>query len=148
MNQIQNGQQCDEYGNYGDFDWNEFVESLFKTAPQDPFSFTMSFLDQIDELKLSTLLGNMLITGAKNKYGKEIAQLDQNEIDELQKYYHSIGYMVKYEIETTEKFVSELKKTVPVNLFKIDFLPYPVIYDRHNQPDKLGSVFGSTNPYR
>jgi hypothetical protein len=138
MDCVYDGKTSKETGtHYMDFDWKEFVEKLFMQQPRDPFTFSMEFLDTISERKLSELLGYMLITGAKNKYNKEIAQLLPQEIDELQKYYHSIGYEVKYQINTKMQYVSELNKELPVNFFQIDFQPYPMIYNNYNRPEKL-----------
>jgi hypothetical protein len=138
MNQIDLGKTSDQTGeHYMDFDWIDFGEKLFAQPPQNPFAFTLSFLDEINERQLAQLLGTMLVNGVKQRYHKEIAQLTQQEIEEIQKYYHSIGYEVKYTIETQDRFVESLNKTVPVNLFSIDFVPYSRQYDKFNQPEKI-----------
>jgi hypothetical protein len=107
--------------NYEDFDWCEFTEQMFSQPARDPFTYNISFLEAIDGKKLSGLLGAMLIQGVRKKYNKEIAQLTSVEIDEIQKYYHSIGYQVSYRIEKKIQPDTE----VPINLFQIDFQPYP-----------------------
>lgn len=141
MDRIYDGAVSSETGtHYMDFDWGEFVNNLFSQPPQDPFTFSMEFLDNIDERQLSELLGSMLITGAKNKYHKQIAELSPPEIEQLQRYYHSIGYEVKYQINTKLQFVPALNKQAPVNFFQIDFQPYPRIYNRYNQPDKIFKI--------
>lgn len=122
---------------YMDFDWNEFVERLFKQGPSDPFTFRMEFLDEMDSNKLSQLLGNMLVVGAKQLYNKEIAQLDQNEIDKLQKYYRSIGFEVEYQLKTKIQYIPELKKTVPVNYFQIDFKFCSQALNNYNKPERI-----------
>lgn len=137
MDNICNGKMSENGMHYVDFDWHDFVEKIFSQPPHDPFTFSMSFLDEINEKKLVELMGIMLAKGVKMKYNKEIAQLLPNEIDELQKYYRSIGYEVKYQIETKNQYVANLNKTVPVNFFQIDFQPYPRRHDRYNQPEKI-----------
>lgn len=122
---------------YMDFDWNDFLEKLFNKSPLDPFTFTLSFLDITNKQKISELLGHMLVTGAKQKYNKVIADLLPPEIDELQKYYHSIGFKVEYHVEIEQHYFAELNKTIPVNLFQIDFLPYSRLYDQYNRPEKI-----------
>jgi len=121
---------------YMDFDWKDFVEKLFADPPKDPFTFTMEFLRTIDERTLSELLGYMLITGAKHKYNKDIAQLIPQEIDELQKYYYSIGYKAQYQINTKIQYVPSITKEVPVNMFQIDFEPYSQVFNNYNRPEK------------
>jgi hypothetical protein len=110
---------------YHDFDWNEFVEKLFQQPPHDPFTFRMEFLEVMDPQKLSKLLGNMLIKGAKQLHNKEISQLTPEEFTKIKKYYHSIGFGVEYVIKTQTQYVPKLKKTLPVNHFQIDFKPLP-----------------------
>src|SRR5438445_6691370 len=102
---------------YMDFDWNDFVDRLFQSPPQDPFSFYMEWLEDMTEGKLSELLGTLLVKGAKVLYSKEIAQLAPEEIETLQRYYRSLGYEVEYTIETKNQFVPKMGKTMPVNYF-------------------------------
>jgi hypothetical protein len=123
--------------NCADFDWGDFVERLFRQPPADPFTFYLSFLDEIDERKLANLLGQMLINGVKFKYHKEIARLSPNEIEEVKKYYHSFGYDITYQIEVVQG-------AVPINKFNIDFKPYPHLFDAYNKP---GSDIGVSVPY-
>jgi HJR/Mrr/RecB family endonuclease len=118
---------------YQDGDWNEFTEKLFSQPPQDPFSYTVSFLDQVDSKKVSELLGYMLIQGVRLRYSKEIAYLTPTEIEEVKNYYHSFGYDITYQVERK----TQLETDVPLNIFHIDFRPYPIRYNRHNQPEKF-----------
>ena len=137
MNQIHDGQISQEFGlHYQDFDWNEFVEKLFRQPPSDPFTFQMSFLEQLTEGQLAQHLGIMLVNGARDKYHKELAELLPAEIEVMQKYFHSVGYEIKYQVESKEQFVKEFNKVMPVNYFQINFVPYPRINDIHNQPEK------------
>ncbi len=87
--------------------------------------------------KCAELLVIMLVKGCKIKYDKEIAQLTPEEIDELQKYYRSIGFEVEYQVKTEIKYVPALKKTMPVNGFMIDFKPCSQALDKRNQPERL-----------
>lgn len=138
MDDIYNGDYNKETNeSYMDFDWEEFVARLFQQAPCDPFTFRMEFLNEMDINKLSQLLGNMLVVGAKQLYNKEIAQLDQNEIDHLQRYYRSIGFEVEYQIQTKIQYIPELKKTVPVNYFQIDFKCCSQLFNNYNKPEKI-----------
>ena len=130
MDTIYDGKICqDSMMHYKDFNWEDFVEQLFRQPPRDPFTYTISFLDSINEKKLTELLGNMLMKGVRQKYNKEISQLSPQEIDEIQRYYHSIGYEVKYNIERRNQLITELNIVVPVNFFNIDFIPYSQIHN-------------------
>lgn len=108
---------------YKDFDWIQFVDELFKLPPCEPFSFSITFLDQLQPQQIPQLLGTMLLRGTYNKYGKEPNQLTPTEIDEIQKYFHSIGYKVEYEMIE--------------NHINITFSPYSQIHNTFNQPDKI-----------
>lgn len=118
-------------------DWNEFLQKLFNQSPQDPFTFTLQFIDQLDPQKLPQFLGHMLITGAQILYDKEIAQLDPHEIDHLQKYYRSIGYEVEYQIKTDTQYLPQLNQKLPVNFFQIDFKPCSQKYNYYNKPTQF-----------
>jgi len=138
MDHIYNGTYNKETNeHYADFDWNEFVERLFKQPPKDPFTFRMEFLSEIDEKKLSELLGMMLVNGVKQLYNKEIAQLTPEEIEKIQKYYRSIGFEVEYQIKTKLQYIPHMKKTLPVNFFQIDFKPCSQALNNYNKPEKI-----------
>ena len=136
---------------YVDIDFERLTERIFNEPPADPFTYRLEFLTELDENGLRKELGKMLMRGCKQKYNKEIAQLDEKEIEEMQKYYRSIGYEVDYAIGTQiryvpelKKTVPELKKTVPVNLFQINFKPCYQALNKHNQPER----FDQTTVYR
>ena len=138
MDHIQNTGCAAETGeHYMDFDWKEFVEQLFNQSPKEPFTFHIEMLTEINEKQLSTLLGNMLITGVKKLYNKDIAQLLPDEIENMQKYFKSIGFEVEYLIKTQTQYISELQKTVPVNYFQIDFKNCSQLLNNHNKPEKI-----------
>ena len=138
MDHIQSVGYSNETGeHYLDFDWDEFVDKLFSQSPKDPFTFRMEFLTEIDPKQLSTMLGSLLIKGAKQLYNKEIAQLEPTEIDNMQKYLRSIGFEAEYVTKTQIKYIPELKKTMPVNFFQIDFKPCSQLLNNYNKPDKL-----------
>lgn len=139
MDEIHNSNNYDEDTGqpYMDFDWNVFVERLFQKPPLNPFDLRMEFLEEIDKKKLTELLANMLITGAKIKYEKQLAELDESEIDELQKYFRSLGFEVEYEIKTTTKYFSDKQKTLPVNYFNIDFKPCSQLLNNNNRPERI-----------
>ena len=120
---------------YKDFDWGEFIDFLFSQPPQEPFTFTMSFLDTIDKNTLPQLLGQLLIRGTKIKYNKEICNLLPQEIAEMKNYFHSIGYDVSYNIISEQRQIEG--RLVPVNDFQISFFPYPRLYDTHNRPEHI-----------
>lgn len=121
-----------------DFDWGDFVESLFHQPPKDPFTFRMEFLDQMDTRGIGELLGGvMLVKGAKYLYNKEIAQLNSDEINNLQKYYRSIGFEVEYDVKSKLQFVKELNKNVPVNYFEINFKPCSQLLNNYNKSQKI-----------
>jgi hypothetical protein len=138
MDQInQSKHQSDAGQNYMDFDWDKFVDVLFQRPPEDPFTFYMEFLDDVAPQQLSQMLGLMLVSGSKKLYGKEIAQLAPEEIDQLQRYYRSIGFEVVYQVGQEMRYVEKLGKTVPVNLFQIDFKPCSQAYNTRNRPESL-----------
>jgi hypothetical protein len=142
MDSIYNANYCQQTGEYyQDFDWDDFVAKLFSHPPCDPFTFRFEFLDGNlkgnDQNKIISLLGGMLIKGVRLKYNKEIAQLTQTEIDDVQKYYHSLGYQVKYSIEKTHQTDPITHVEIPINKFHIDFQPYPRSYDKYNRPEKI-----------
>lgn len=120
---------------YRDFDWGEFIDFLFSQPPQEPFTFTMSFLDTIDKNILPQLLGQLLVKGVKIMYHKEICNLLPHEITEMKKYFHSIGYDVSYDIISEQRLIDNI--LVPVNNFHITFPPYPRLYDTHNAPEHI-----------
>ena len=122
---------------YSDFDWNEFVEKLYAQPPCDPFTFRLKFLDGMNDAKLSELLGNMLIIGVKQLYNKQIAELNENEICTVQKYYRSIGFEVEYLIKNKIQYIAELGKTMPVSYFQIDFKPCSQALNDYNKPEKI-----------
>jgi hypothetical protein len=122
---------------YREFDWNDFVKTIFSYPPKEPFTYRMELLDHLDSKGVSQLLGQMLIIGAKQLYTKEISQLTPDEIENIQNYYRSLGFEVEYEIKSKIQYVSELKKTMPVNYFHIDFKSCSTTLDRRNQPDRL-----------
>ena len=138
MDHIYTGNVCKETGeSYMDFDWHEFVDRLFSQSPKDPFTFRMEFLDDMVASQLSQLLGMMLVSGVKKLYGKEIAQLTPDEINNVQNYYRSIGFEIEYEIKQKIQYIAELQKTIPVNYFQIDFKPYSQLHNNFNKPEKI-----------
>ena len=118
---------------YQDFKFNDFVTCVFKNKPQDPFSMRLQFLDELKPENLRQLLAYFIMTGAKNLYNKELAQLSEDEIGNLRKYLYSIGWDVSYEVETRQQNLSETspEKQTPVNYFKIDFFPADPTLNKH-----------------
>jgi hypothetical protein len=138
MDQINQSQhQSDNGQNYMDFDWDKFVNILFQRPPEDPFTFHMEWLDQMSANQVSQMLGLMLVSGSQKLYGKQIAELAPHEIDQLQRYYRSLGFEVVYNVGQEMKYVEKLGKTVPVNLFQIDFKPCSQSYNTKNRPESM-----------
>lgn len=122
---------------YVDFDWNQWVDRLFNLPPQDPFTFSLTFLSVVNRQQLIELLAQALMNGVKIKYNKELASLTESEIEEVQKYFHSFGYHILYKVNTSMEYVENLHKMAPVNRFQIDFQPYPQKFNKLNQPERL-----------
>ncbi len=136
MDNISNGTYCKETNeSYMDFDWNDFVEKLFIEREKDPFTYRMEFLEEMTAGKLSEFLGEMLIKGTNQLYKKEISQLTEDEVNTLQRYYRSIGFEFEYLKKTKIQYVPELKKTLPVNFFQIDFKPCSQAFNNYNKPN-------------
>lgn len=124
---------------YKDFYFKDFVSEIYKIKPQDPFSLRLEFLDQIDEAQLRNHLAYFLISGAKILFNKDLSQINKNEIDKLQEYFHSIGWDFKLDIIRETRFleIDNKFKDTPVNNFIFDFFPAKHELDIHNVPDKL-----------
>ena len=124
---------------YQDFKFKDFVTAIYKMDPQDPFSLRLQFLDEINKEDLRQLLAYFVMTGAKTLYEKELAQLTPDEISNLRKYLHSIGWDVSYEVEKRMQKISEKdpNKETPVNYFKIDFFPADPTLDKTSENPNL-----------
>ena len=121
-------------GYYIDFNWDEFVIKLFSLPPQNQFSFRIELLQTMDPNELPKLLGNMLVTGAKQLYNKQLAELIPEEIENLQNYYRSIGFELEYKSTKKIQYIPELKKTLPINHFQIDFKAMTIPPDILSKP--------------
>jgi hypothetical protein len=98
----------------------EFIESLFKTDPQPPYTYQLTDLPEKFDFK--KFLANVLLTAAKELYNKELSQLDQSEIFVIGKYLQSLGWDAEYKVEHKQR-VSDNGETETVNCYLIDFLP-------------------------
>ncbi|GAJ15048.1 unnamed protein product [marine sediment metagenome] len=117
-----------------DFKFNDFVDAIYKQEPGEPFAYRLEFLDQIDKEELRKLLAYFVITGAKTKYEKELAQLSPDEIKYLRQYLISIGYNVKFEVQQKMQKLDPKnpQKETAVNYFMIDFFSADPALDKNN----------------
>ena len=116
-----------------DIDFGELTKSIFNREPQDPHSMRLEFLSDIDQNKLVNLLGYFIQYGSKHLYQKELAMLSPNELDVMQKYLHSIGYEVEYNLNRIIKEVTDYRddgtsfiKKIPINNWQITFNVAPM----------------------
>ena len=122
---------------YVDFDWNQFSQALFKKPPQDPFTFRIEFLDELDLPQVSQLLGQTLLIGIKELYDKELSEITPMELDKMRQYFKSIGFNIESKLNQSIQYIPELKKTLPVNHYTYQFIPCQPILDIHNHPEKI-----------
>lgn len=126
-----------------DFSWKDFVETIYKRDPEPPYTFSMEALEDMPQNGLQQYLTNFIIYGAKKIYNKELARLDQKEINNLQRYLRSIGWDVNYKVETRLQKLNdglERDKETQVNYFLIDFTPAK--HDElngQNKPDRFAA---------
>jgi hypothetical protein len=116
---------------YNDFNFDDFVEKLYNNPPQEPFSYTLEFLQEIPKDHLQNYLGHILMTGAKQLYNTELACLSIEQIDYIRKYLHSIGWDADYKVE--QKTLNGQK----YNHFQIDFFACKRDLDIQNKPRHL-----------
>ena len=122
---------------YVDFDWNEFSENLFKQPPCDPFTFRMEFLDDLKQPQVFQLLGQTLMTGARQLYNKQLADITEQELDRIREYFKSLGLDVEANLTQSIQYLPELKKTMPVNHYTYHFKPCRPELNLHNRPEKI-----------
>lgn len=99
-----------------DMSFNQFVDMIFKNPPQEPFTWNFSFINNLpNKDQQAQLLGYFIVTGAKNKYDKELANLTEREIGTIREYLLSIGFDIEYE---------QLKSVKKVRDYHPDNTPY------------------------
>lgn len=120
-----------------DFDWGVFTERLFQSKPAEPFTYRLEFLDEIDRRQLIQLLSQMVMTGAKQLYDKDLGQVTEAELQVLKHYCRSLGFDFECEVTTSLQYIHELKKTMPVNQLSMDFKPCSQLHNVNNKPEKI-----------
>lgn len=80
--------------------YEQFLQSLFRSPPQPPFSYLIDFADN----QTNSLLG-VLMTGAQIKYNKQLNELTESEISKIREYLLSIGWDANYHLVTLYKEV-------------------------------------------
>src|SRR3989344_2196937 len=89
-----------------DMNFKDFVSFVFGFPPQDAFSYDFSFIENIPSREQQAqLLGEFLVTGAKLKYNKALADLSDTERQVLRQYLLSIGFDVNYIVKPETKTV-------------------------------------------
>ena len=78
-----------------EFKLTDFIEKIFEFPPQDPCTFKLEMLDQID---LKEFFTYVITYGSNKLFNKQLFLLEENEVLTLKKYVHSIGYEVFYNI--------------------------------------------------
>lgn len=81
--------------------YEQFIQSLFRSPPQPPFSFFIDFADN----QANSLLGSLLMTGAQIRYNKQLNELTESEISKIREYLLSIGWDAEYHLATLHKEV-------------------------------------------
>ena len=99
-------------------DTMSIVNIVFAKDPMPPYSFDIALAQDSYNVTLFQMLMNILICGAKKLYGDSITveQITKRELDELQKYMMSIGYIIKYNYTYNEQNIP-----IKVNIW---FEPY------------------------
>lgn len=104
--------------------FSDLVQNLYKALPRDPFAYRLEFLTNLQGEDLKRLLAYFLVTGAKNLYNKKIIDLTLVELAYLKRYLLSIGWDMKYNLETRlQQDEKDSTKKTPVNYFVMDFNP-------------------------
>lgn len=129
--------------NYAELDWPQFVEKIFNEEPKDPFTYRIELVDGVDTEKTVRMLGYFVMTGCKQLYDCELANLGLQEIGVMQSYLRSIGWDVEYTVEEEQGTLvepddgSDLTQNALVSHYKISFKPCSLSLDSTNQPDKI-----------
>lgn len=99
-------------------DTMSIVNIVFAKDPLPPYSFDIALAQDAYNVTLFQMLMNILICGAKKLYGESITveQITKSQLDELQKYMMSIGYIIKYNYTYNEQNIP-----IKVNIW---FEPY------------------------
>jgi len=93
---------------------DQFIHGLFSCPPAEPFSFRIEMEEAAPE-QVRDNLSMILVTGAKVKYGRELAALTREEIETIRKYLWSLGYDADYSLVKCGK---------PVLDYHPDGMPY------------------------
>jgi len=83
--------------------FEQFIQSLFQSPPQPPFSFLIDFPS--GDAQTQTILGSLLMTGAQIRYAKQLGDLTESEISKMREYLLSIGWDAEYHLATLCKEV-------------------------------------------
>ena len=82
---------------YFDWEWETFVKNLFNMLPQDKNFFKIGLDSQ--DVGMANLLLYALQQGSLILFNKDFKEMNENEINLILKYFHSIGYNIKYTID-------------------------------------------------
>lgn len=102
----------------GKMDTLSIVNVIFAKEPLPPYSYNIALAEDTYNITLFQLLMNILLCGAKKKYGEYITadNITKTQFNELQKYMMSIGYIIKYNYTYNEENIP-----IKVNIW---FEPY------------------------
>lgn len=128
----------------GEFNYNDFLNTIFKSEPQEPFSLRLEMMDTITPDERLRMLADFVMAGAKVLFNKSLHLLDENEVFKLRQYLLSIGEDVDYHNEPKKKVVTDYKpdgtsfqREININDWKIQFKKADPTLNRFSQPDKL-----------
>lgn len=104
--------------------FEQFVQTLFRSAPQPPFSYIIEFPNN----QVNSILGSLLMTGAQIRYNKQLSDLTVSEIGKIREYLLSIGWDAEYHLATLYKEVLDYQcngvpyiRNLKINNWQITF---------------------------
>lgn len=127
-----------------DMGFDGFVKMVFNNPVQEPFSFIFSFPEDLTPLQRSEALGFFIVTGAKMKYNKQLAELTEKEITNLRDYLLSIGFDIDYKLNVKTKQVTDYREDNTPYQRDITFNHYDISFKVADM--KLGRIHSHNLP--
>lgn len=112
----------------GEFTFEDVIKAIFNNVPQPPLSLRLEFIDMMTLQQAQQLLGQFLVYGARKLYNKALHDLNEEEMNQLRRYLHSIGYEVESKKVVIDRVVTDYRpdgtpfeRNIPINKWEFAF---------------------------